>query len=1093
MITRQAQASSRRVRVATLVLVGVLVAAGCLAQAAEKRQPNSMRVGAFEFTRGNVKVFDTGMSYADREPVVINGGKLPNTMEYDLDFPVGAQYTISVKYAAQQVRPVDIFLDQKLVVRGLNSATGSWQSSSAKWEKQADVDISKGEHTVKLVCPGPCIPHIVALRFDSSKPFPEGWRRKPIPIEDRLQMSWSGEPEPGKYGFQAYVRPDGHVDAPHDYNPMVPFKRIPPPTPKAERILEYLLMGEGRYEVNAAIEMDEWEEKWQARLSVEVGEGRVETEMLDLSPDRVREMLTHTHRLIGEFRRASAKGLLKDEEARVEQLLDELGRVEKLADDNADKWRAIYDLYKPAYLLKHRVALSNPLLDFDRLLLVRRNTYNTSHIYTTYFDGSHRPGGGLHILSPVRPDGKITTLAGELGDTGIYRDPDLDWDARKVLFSHKPDLKSPCHIYEVGIDGSGLRRLSNSDYDDIDPCYLPSGKIMFVSTRCRRVVLCHNAFTVSVLCTMDPDGSNVRIVSPNTVNEFTPSVLDDGRVTYTRWEYVDKQLGNNQSLWAAHPDGTRTDHIAGGHWGPLTFWEPRQVPNSPLIVCTLAPHMPIAVGPIALVDPADRCASPAVYKNITPELPAPHHNGWHRRDVGYYSSPYPLSEDYFIVSYAYGPDDRQPNGYGVYLLDRWNNRDLIYRDPSISSFEAFPIEPRKRPNLIPEEYVAADTAGDTGEFCLMDVYAGLDGIERGTVKYLRIVEEVPKPVAARCSGSHGLQYPVMSNYGHIAVKRLWGTVPVSEDGSAYFKAPANRALYFAALDENYMEIQRMRSFTNLNPGQTLSCVGCHEPRHSTPSVRRPTAMSRRPSAIAPPAGGVHAPDFAFDVQPVLDKRCVSCHSGLEPAGGLDLSPTPTRIFNVAYENLTNKGLVNYVNVNQSSSLPLRPPKYYGSHASRLVEVLRGPHADKVKLPSEDFRRLVTWIDCNSYYYGTYLYSRPGTSGGRDLLTAPIRQSLDAVFKRRCASCHAGDTGRAYRVNFDDPLKSPVLLAPLAKAAGGTGACGEAVLKDLEDADAKALRDALTRLQAEMRDNPRMDMRAERPPIIDPDCRYVYRP
>ena len=1046
---------------------------------------DSITVRCYEFDRGNVKVYDVGNSYADTEPVVINGEKYPNTMEYDLDIPVTAKYEFFAKYAALQSRPVDIFVDGELVAHGFQSVTGSWQASTGKWEKQGEVEIAAGKHTVSLICPVGCIPHIIAFRLDSEVPFPDGWRRKPKSIEDKIHTTWSGSPEPGKFGYAAYVRPDGHIDAPDDYNPMIPFERIPASAPRGERILEYLLMGDGEYDVTAEIVADEWDAVWHAMLSVQVTEDHTEAELLTLSTDRIRKMLDHSRDLLDRF---GGETLGADE---VTALVAELDRVEKLDASEKATAERLYELYVKAYRLKNRIALSNPLLDFDELLFARRLTYNTSHIYTTYFDGSDRyqAGGGLYALDGLRPDAGVRPIVAELDSTGIFRDPDLSWDGERILFSYKPDKPTPCRIYEVGADGSGFRQLTDSEYDDVDPCYLPSGKIMFVSTRCRRVVLCHNAFTVSVLYTMDADGGEIRCVSRNTVNDFTPSVLADGRVAYTRWEYIDKQLGNNQSMWLTNPDGTQPGHIAGEHWGPITLWEPRQVPNSSLVVTTLAPHMPIAVGPIALVDPADTCSSPAKYESLTPEIPPPHHFGWHRPQNGYYCSPWPLSEDFFIVSYAYGPGDRDPAGYGLYLLDRWGNRDLIYRDPELSCFEAIPLRPRQRPPVLPEQERLDD---EPVRFCVLDVYQGLDAIERGTVKYLRVVEDIPKPVSAQCSG-YGLQYPVMSNYGHLALKKVWGTVPVEADGSAYFEAPPNAALYFSALDEDYLEVQRMRAFTQGEPGEVISCIGCHEHRTTAPANHKVLAMRRPASKILPPPDGVRAPDFAYDVQPVLDRHCSTCHTGAEPEGGLDLGPAPTNLFNVAYEGLTGRGLVSFIDARESSTLPLRPAKYYGSHASKLIEVLRTTHKDLVSLPREDLRRIATWIDCNAPYYGTYRFTRPGTVGGRELLTGAIKAQLTAAVEKRCADCHDAAIVSPANLDFSDPAASRLMLAPLSKTAGGAESCGKPVLPSRDDPAAAELTSALAALAKEISTNPRMDMLAERPPMTDPAARYVFRP
>ncbi len=651
----------------------------------------------------------------------------------------------------------------------------------------------------------------------------------------------------------------------------------------------------------------------------------------------------------------------------------------------------------------------------------------------------------------------------------------------------------------MGIDGQGLRQITDSPYDDVDPCYLPDGRILFVSTRCRRVTLCHNAFTVSVLHSMKADGSDIRCISPNTVHDFKPSVMPDGQITFTRWEYVDKHLGNQQSLWIGNPDGTRMRHVAGNHFGPLTFWEPFRVPGSRQIACILAPHMPLACGPVALVDPIHSSASPAIFENLTPELPPPTHFSWLRKDVGYYTYAYPLSEKYFLVSYNYGPDDRDPTGYGIYLLDRWNNRDLIYRDPELSAFEPLPVRARPVPPIVAPHTRAETVAGneqETGTFYVTDVYRGLSGIERGVVKYLRVIEEIPKPVSAHCSG-FAIQYPVVSNRGHLALKRLWGTVPVEADGSAHFTVPAGKALYFAALDEHYMEIQRMRSFTSVAPGEQFGCVGCHEPKHTSPLNRlaAPTAVFRAPSAITPPEGGIHAPDFSYDVQPVLDRHCAKCHGGPRPKGGVDLSADRTNLFNVAYETLTNKGLVKYVSDYTVDSLPTRPPKYYGSHASRVVEVLLTTHKKqgRVNLPPADFRRLVTWIDCNCPYYGTYRFTRPGTIGGRELF-ARHKPALEDVYKRRCQSCHAGGYEPLLcRIKLPEAERTRTLTAPLAKSSGGDLCCKQTVFADKNDPDYLRLAGILASVKSETQANPREDLLGRRPPLLDPDCRYIFRP
>lgn len=282
----------------------------------------------------------------------------------------------------------------------------------------------------------------------------------------------------------------------------------------------------------------------------------------------------------------------------------------------------------------------------------------------------------------------------------------------------------------------------------------------------------------------------------------------------------------------------------------------------------------------------------------------------------------------------------------------------------------------------------------------------------------------------------------------------------------------------------------------VSPGGRFGCVGCHEAKHTAPVNLNAMALARAPSEITPPPeGGVHAPDFHYDVQPVLDKHCAECHTGAKPEGGIDLSPDHTTLFNVAYGTLTGKELVKYVCDYSCASLPTRGPKYYGSHASKVVEAILTSHREekRVAMPPEDFRRLVTWIDCNAPYYGTYTFSRPGTEGGRDLF-AQAKPGLEDVYKRRCQSCHAdGPEPILYRIRLPAVEESRPLLAPLAVAAGGAGSCEPGVFADRSDPDFQKLAEIFARIRGEAEANPRVDMLPGRPPLLDPDCRYVYRP
>ena len=656
-------------------------------------------------------------------------------------------------------------------------------------------------------------------------------------------------------------------------------------------------------------------------------------------------------------------------------------------------WRK---LYLDTRWAVRRIALNGLGGSSDRLLFVERRTYRSSHIYTDYFDGLPASGGGLCILSPIAPDGKITSIAPSLSD-GIFGRYDLSFDARRIVFAWKKPGKG-FRIYEIGVDGEGLRQLTHDEpdeadmiarfghgYDDMDPCYLPNGQIMFVSTRSKRAVICVFNYTSTAMHVMDGDGKNIRCLSGNTVNEFVPCMMQDGRVLYTRWEYVDKGAGDVQSLWSMHPDGSYPAHVYKNNVPkPPTLIDARQLPGSNHeFVCIGAPHMPLAVGPVMLVDIHKGQRNPKAMTNLTPEIALPLHYGYPGGAKGYFKEPYPLSRKRFLIVYNFGPRHDEPAGYGLYLLDVTGHRELIYRDPAkkFSCWQPMPLAPRLTPPVIPSTIEAAQMpqpAAQRATLFLQDVYIGLTGIERGRVKYLRVMEDVPKPWdRSFCSPVNGdtlgLQNPAISLRGHFVTKRVHGIVPVSADGSAAFLVPSGKNLYFQALDGNFMELQRMRTFVNLMPGERRSCVGCHEPRTLTPSpaavaaIRQPAReLTAQPGETVPRM--VHYP---LDVQPTFDKHCVNCHNSRRTDGKLDLSGEMTTLFSKSYESLIQKRLINHIDSDpRDNFIAAEPPLRFGSHRSKLVEVILQGHYD-CKLSREEFVRLVTWIDANAPYYGTY--------------------------------------------------------------------------------------------------------------------------
>ncbi len=438
-----------------------------------------------------------------------------------------------------------------------------------------------------------------------------------------------------------------------------------------------------------------------------------------------------------------------------------------------------------------------------------------------------------------RPDRRIRPVidpaTNETLGEGVYRDPELSWDASKLVFAHKGEPNGVTSLYEIGIDGRGLQRLTAGDtFSDYQPAYLPDGRIVFISTRPRALVPCFNS-GVGTLHTIHPDGSGLCSISVNNVNEFDPSIMHDGRILYGRWEYVDKTALYMQSLWTMQADGRMEEALFANNLPkPTALLDARAVPGSSHVIASLTPHNGQPVGAIGMVDTDRGKNDLAAVFNFTPEYPVEMDQGLR---VGP-CDPWPLSEtDVLISNNAIGE-------HGIIeLVDRAGNRELVHADPAISCYAPMLVKPRPRPPVAQP----ATEPQEPGRFLLVDVYQGLTGIPRGTVKRLRIVEETARTSGLPPGGRWWNQAFLVSWQGGYIVKNILGTVPVHEDGSAYFEAPPGRAIYFEALDADGREVQRMRTFVQAAAGVTRSCVGCHEYKKSTPPspASQPLAHARR--------------------------------------------------------------------------------------------------------------------------------------------------------------------------------------------------------------------------------------------------------
>ncbi|MBI3922114.1 MAG: hypothetical protein HY318_11905 [Armatimonadetes bacterium] len=646
------------------------------------------------------------------------------------------------------------------------------------------------------------------------------------------------------------------------------------------------------------------------------------------------------------------------------------------------------DLYLRVHRLKRDIAFRNPLLSFDKLLFVKRLPGLYSHMCDQYFGCNARPGGGIFTLESLREGGPLRNIVGNQLPEGSFLQPELSYHARKVIFAYRQEkVETPedtfYHLYEINLDGTGLRQLTRGQYDDFDPCYLPDDRVVFISTRRGGYGRCHGRpVPLYTLHLMHADGSGIRTVSFNEANEWNPSVLEDGRIAYTRWDYVDRHAVHFQSLWTTLPSGANPQAFYGNNSiNPNCTFHPRQIPGTHKVSSLAGAHHSFTAGSIIAVDNGVGLDGLKPVTRITPDVSFPESEGWPQTC---YETPYPLSETYYLAAYSFDPIQTEgrpnpPGMFGLYLLDKFGNRELIYRDISISSLDPLPLRTRHKPPIIPE--VAAPAERNEGRFIVLNVYSSTDRIPPDSIKALRVVRLLPKqtPLA---------DVPRLGLAGQETGKMVLGTVPVESDGSAHFKAPAETPLLFQALDEQGMAVQTMRSLTYLRKGETLTCIGCHEPRNVGPQSRSVQAVRRSPSTIQPGPEGSAPLSFPRLVQPVLDQHCVRCHGGAKPESGLVLTGETTASFTRSYETLMNLGTEMVHRYPVWTSIVNTTPDSFGARNSRLVKMLKAGHHG-VKLDRESWERLAIWLDSNALFYGTFIPEEQAKQQRGDRIAMPL--------------------------------------------------------------------------------------------------------
>ena len=616
--------------------------------------------------------------------------------------------------------------------------------------------------------------------------------------------------------------------------------------------------------------------------------------------------------------------------------------------------------------------------------------------------------GSSLCLAEYVPDGlwKETVLL-ESRD-GCFRDVDVSPDGTRLLYSFKAsDRGDDFHLYEMTLADRKVRQLTaGAGIADYEGCYLPDGRILFNSTRCMQIVDCWWT-EVSNLYRCEADGSKITRITYDQVHDNYPALTPDGRVFYTRWEYNGRSQMFPQPLFGMNPDGTNQRAVYGGNsWFPTTILHARGIEGSPLFFGIASGHHCLQTGELMRFDPREGREEAEGVWQLAPLRKAQARRIDADGQAGCVAMyPYPVDGSQVVLSFLpqgwrrskenrpLYRDHRAP--FALYWTDVDGNRELLVAQKGkVPCGRPVPVRARKLPN---RPSVRPDESAKTGVFAVRDVYVGesVKGVPRGTVKSLRVVSLDYRPAgigqnANGGPGGGGLSCtPPAAGQGTWGVKRVLGEVPVAADGSVAFEAPVRTPVYFQLLDAKGRMVQTMRSWTILQPGETASCIGCHESANQAPDFRSSeTAVGKGPlPKVVKPATGF---SFLREVQPILERRCVSCHSPVKNPKIPDLTGagvddrSSLRRWTKSYLALTHakrRGdestswsaapdhkVLNWVS---SGSVPTPlPPLARGSRASLLFsQKLDKGHAPG--LTDAELRTLACWVDLEVPFCGDY--------------------------------------------------------------------------------------------------------------------------
>lgn len=731
------------------------------------------------------------------------------------------------------------------------------------------------------------------------------------------------------------------------------------------------------------------------------------------------------------------RGWADIEERIIHRVLDELGadaapfrrEFDSLAGGAVEPGeRRWLDLYERACQARRFQRMRIVLEQSPRIVFTKH--YNLGGSHYAYTEGlsdaqSERhfvPGAALCLLEFEKGEARVRTLLGS--EEGVIRDPDVSWDGARVLFSWKQsDREDDYHLYEMTVASGEIRQITSGlGFADYEGVYLPGGDILFNSTRCVQTVDCWWT-EVSNLYRCGPNGEHLRRLTFDQVHDNYPTVMPDGRIVYTRWEYSDRGQIFVQGLFQMNPDGTAQSEFYGNNsWFPTALLHARGIPGTEKVVATVSGHHTLQVGKLGIVNPALGRQENSGVQLIAPVRPTPAERiDAYGQDGALFQYPYPLSETEFLAACAPRGWARDPVRFALYLVTLDGRRELLTADPRISCNQPVPLRPRERPPLRPE---LVDYRQTNGIVYLQNIYAGpgLAGIASGTVRKLRIVALDYRAAGLGCNYNAGpagealvCTPPAIGN-GTWDVKTVLGEAEVFSDGSAYFEVPARTPFYVQAIDAEGCAVQTMRSWTVLQPAEAISCAGCHEEKNQAPpaGAGQSLALAAGPQKLAGFYGPPRGFSFNREIQPILDRHCVRCHSDserlqerregrarAEGRSGTEgdendkiiafslkalpvVEPLAKRHWTESYLALTSvrsrsqegnsylsgepNELLNWIS---AQSVPeMLPPYFAGAARSGLYKMLKNGHRG-VNLSREELDKFACWIDLLIPFCGDY--------------------------------------------------------------------------------------------------------------------------